>query len=142
MKSIDLFLAGSREQVADCFDVMSELRPDLTPEAFVERVQVQKKHGYQLLIASVEGKVIGCAGFSIGHKLAWGKHLYIDDLVTAQKHRSSGAGKAMLEWLENFARDHGCGQIHLDSGVQRFAAHKFYLREDYSIASHHFSKSL
>jgi len=32
-------------------------------------------------------------------------------------------------------------QLHLDSGVQRYMAHKFYLREGFIIASHHFSIS-
>jgi len=37
------------------------------------------------------------------------------------------------------AHERGCGQVHLDSGVQRFAAHRFYLRNGFDIASHHFS---
>ena len=45
----------------------------------------------------------------------------------------------MMDWLKGHAREHGCGQIHLDSGIQRFPAHRFYLREGFNIASHHFS---
>ena len=45
----------------------------------------------------------------------------------------------MLDWLKSYAQKNDCGQIHLDSGVQNFSAHRFYLREGFNIASHHFS---
>jgi GNAT superfamily N-acetyltransferase len=79
------------------------------------------------------------AGFVVGTKLAWGKHIYVDDLVTAEGQRSKGAGKMMIDWLKSHALALGCNQLHLDSGVQRFDAHRFYLRERFNIGSHHFS---
>ena len=65
--------------------------------------------------------------------------MYIEDLVTDSERRSSGLGRVMMDWLKCHARESGCEQIHLDSGVQRFPAHRFYLREGFNIASHHFS---
>ena len=64
--------------------------------------------------------------------------MYVDDLVTDTAVRSTGAGKFIMDWLKNHTREHGCKQLHLDSGVQRFAAHKFYLREGFELNSHHF----
>ncbi|WP_448213937.1 GNAT family N-acetyltransferase [Colwellia sp. MEBiC06753] len=75
----------------------------------------------------------------IGEKLAWGKHIYIDDLVTNQQYRSTGVGTLLIDWLKQYAKAQGCQQLHLDSGEQRFAAHRFYLRHGFNIASHHFS---
>lgn len=86
--------------------------------------------------------VVAVAGFIIGHKLAWGKHLYLDDLVTDSNSRSIGAGEALINWLTEYALANECEQFHLDSGVQRFAAHKFYLKEGFHIASHHFQHQL
>jgi GNAT superfamily N-acetyltransferase len=83
--------------------------------------------------------VLCVAGFVVGTKLAWSKHLYVDDLVTAAQHRSRGAGAKMISWLKAHALELGCQQLHLDSGVQRFEAHRFYLREGFNIGSHHFS---
>lgn len=40
------------------------------------------------------------------------------------------------------ARAAGCSVLDLDSGVQRFDAHRFSLRERRHISSHHFSKRL
>lgn len=83
--------------------------------------------------------VAGVAGFVVGNKLAWGKHIYIADLVTSEGYRSSGVGGRLIDWLKSYARERGCKQIHLDSGVQRFSAHRFYLRHGFNIVSHHFS---
>ena len=65
--------------------------------------------------------------------------MYVDDLVTSTEHQSKGAGQFALQWLKNYAREQGCQQLHLDSGVLRFNAHKFYLRNGFNINSHHFA---
>jgi len=46
------------------------------------------------------------------------------------------------DWLEAVAREDGCGQLHLDSGVQRFDAHRFYFTRGMAIRSHHFGRDL
>ena len=79
------------------------------------------------------------AGIRVMENLAWGKFLYVDDLVTASAARSQGYGDKLFDWLLDYARAGGCEQLHLDSGVQRFEAHRFYLRKRMSISSHHFS---
>ena len=99
------------------------------------------KQGYQLAYIAEGEKVLCVAGFVLGQKLAWGKHIYVDDFVSNEECRSHGAGHAMMEWLKGYAKQNNCQQLHLDSGVQRYMAHKFYLREGFIIASHHFSIS-
>jgi GNAT superfamily N-acetyltransferase len=121
---------------------MHQLRPHLTKEQFIDQVVLQQDQGYRLLKSDYEGQIVGLAGFRVGHKLAWGKHLYVDDLVTDENTRSKGVGAEILKWLECYAVNLSCAQLHLDSGVQRFLAHKFYLRTGFIIASHHFTKTL
>lgn len=132
-------LAETDACIAAAADVLLELRPAFTRAGLIAQIEAQRRNGYQLACTEENGAVLCVAGFVIGTKLAWGKHIYVDDLVTAEAHRSRGAGAAMLAWLEDYARAEGCGQLHLDSGVQRFRAHRFYLREGFVIASHHFS---
>ncbi|MEM7760365.1 MAG: GNAT family N-acetyltransferase, partial [Cyanobacteria bacterium P01_A01_bin.40] len=74
--------------------------------------------------------------------LSWGKYLYVADLVIEQYRRSQGYGEVLFTWLIAFAKQHNCQQLHLDSGVQRFAAHRFYLRQKMNISSHHFTLKL
>ncbi len=56
--------------------------------------------------------------------------------------RSKGYGDELFAWLVAHAKANGCDQLHLDSGVQRFAAHRFYLRLRMSMTSHHFALDL
>jgi len=46
-----------------------------------------------------------------------GKHLYIDDLVTANAEGSKGYGEQLLQWLRDIAVSEGCWFFHLDSGA-------------------------
>jgi GNAT superfamily N-acetyltransferase len=119
--------------------VMLQLRPTYSEESLVAQIAEQRAQGFQVAYVESEGEVLCVAGFVIGLKLATGKYLYVDDLVTAADQRSRGAGAVMIAWLKSRARSQGCKQLHLDSGVQRFAAHKFYFREGFSITSHHFA---
>ena len=119
--------------------VLLQLRPQYSAESLVEKILQQMHSGFQVACLYRDNSPVCVAGFIIVEKLAWGKALYVDDLVTAEAHRSGGAGKQMLEWLKAFAVDAGCEQLHLDSGVQRTEAHRFYEREGMRRASIHFS---
>ncbi|MDO6583594.1 GNAT family N-acetyltransferase [Photobacterium sp. 2_MG-2023] len=120
-------------------DVLRQLRPQYDRAALLAQITRQMAQGYQVVYVKSGDQVMGVAGFVVSDKLAWGKAIYIDDLVTAEQHRSKGVGECLIDWFKVYAKEQGCQQLHLDSGVQRFAAHKFYLREGFHIASHHFS---
>jgi GNAT superfamily N-acetyltransferase len=70
------------------------------------------------------------------------RKLTIDDLVTDATARSKGYGHALMAYLTRIATEAGCTMLDLDSGVQRFEAHRFYLRERMNIAAHHFDLPL
>ena len=137
-------LATTDEAIRRCHGVMRQLRPQHDdPDRFVARVRLQQEEGYSLAVLEHDGSVCAVAGYRYGHNLAWGKYIYVDDFVTDTERRSHGHGKTLLEWLLAQARDHGCDELHLDSGVQRFAAHRFYLRDGgMDITSHHFGVRL
>jgi GNAT superfamily N-acetyltransferase len=139
---MDIALSETDLAIADSFDVMVQLRPTLERDSYVARVRAQQARGYLLAAGRDGGRVVAVAGFRHVLGLAWGESIYVDDLVTTADGRSRGYGKAMLDWLVARARAHGCEQLHLDSGVQRFGAHRFYLREGMHISSHHFALSL
>lgn len=132
-------LAESDSDLEPLVPVLLELRPAFDRDTLLAQLRTQRNEGYQLAWVEDAGEVLCVAGFVVGTKLAWGKHIYVDDLVTSALHRSKGAGATMIAWLKSHALQPGCGQLHLDSGVQRFGAHRFYLREGFDIASHHFS---
>ena len=142
MSELPIQLAESDEAIASCADVMRELRPHVAVADFVARVREQQRDGYQLAFVAEGGRAVAAAGFRLGRNLAWGRFLYVDDLVTSASVRSRGHGAALLRWLERRAREAGCDELHLDSGVQREDAHRFYRREGLEASSYHFRRSL
>ena len=135
-------LAQEDEEIMACWPVMSQLRTHLAESEFVERVKLQQRGGYQLCYFTEETVVHSVAGFRIIENLASGRVLYIDDLVTDSSARSTGFGQRLFDWLMARAKTAGCDTLELDSGVQRFDAHRFYLRNRMHIVSHHFRISL
>ena len=141
-----LRFAQTDADIQSAFPVMVQLRPHLIEAKFVERIRHLEQAGYKLLLledgSEDTSKVRAVAGFCIRESLAWDKPLYLDDLVTDEPDRSGGYGQQLFDWLVDFAKENGCKQFHLDSGVQRFGAHRFYLKNRMIIASHHFSFDL
>ena len=118
---------------------MRELRPlSQDPEKFAERVQRQQTQGYQLAFLESDGEVCAVGGYRFLESLFSGKFLYVDDLVTRESDRSRGFGGKLLDWLIEQAREHNCENLELDSGVQRFDAHRFYFSKGMNISSYHF----
>jgi GNAT superfamily N-acetyltransferase len=137
-----ILIAKSDREISDCFPVIKELRSHLELTDFVAQVQRQQQFDYKLAYLQVDELVVAVAGFRISESLAWGKFLYVDDLVSKSVNRSQGYGTILFNWLVDYARDRNCQQLTLDSGVQRFAAHRFYLSHRMEITSHHFALKL
>lgn len=135
-------IAETPDEINACYAVMVHLRPQYAQDAFLTQVQRQMKHGYRLAHLSSAGVVQAVAGFRLLENLAWGRFLYVDDLVTHPDARSQGHGKSLLAWLIEYARHQGCVQLHLDSGAQRKDAHRFYMREGLENTGFHFRTEL
>jgi len=124
------------------FPVMHELRPHISCDEFLPRIRRQMDAGYRLAYAAQGEHVMAVAGFRFFEMLAWGRAMYVDDLVSTDQSRGMGFGSKLIDWLVELARNSGCDQFHLDSGVHRFAAHRFYLHKGMDITSHHFAMRL
>jgi GNAT superfamily N-acetyltransferase len=132
-------LVETTESLQAAAKILLQLRLQYSLESLITQIEKQHKQGYQLALAELEGNPACVAGFIYGENLDSGRFLYVDDLVTAEDCRSKGAGKTMIGWLKQHARDAGCRELHLDSGVQRKDAHRFYEREGMTATSLHFA---
>lgn len=132
--------ATTEDEIRRCFPVMRELRPHFDDEKkFVERVQFQQQSGYLLAFVESDNEIRAVAGYRYLESLFSGKFVYVDDLVAREADRSLGFGGQLLDWLIDEARQNGCENFELDSGVQRFDAHRFYFRKRMKIAAYHFT---
>ena len=143
MSTPHIAVAKTPEEIGRCHSVMRELRSHFDDvDKFVERVERQQHEGYLLAFVEADGEVRAVAGYRFLESLFSGKFLYVDDLVTRSTDRSGGFGGQLLDWLIEQARAHGCEQLELDSGVQRFDAHRFYFAKRMKISSYHFAINL
>ncbi|MDQ3028417.1 MAG: GNAT family N-acetyltransferase [Pseudomonadota bacterium] len=121
--------------------VHRQLRPNL-PADYAERMKEVFASGAEMAVALVDGRVAGITVFRVMEKTFTGRELYCDDLVTDEKQRSKGVGRALIAYMEELGRRRGCHMLALDSGTHRQQAHKFYFREQMPITAFHFSKKL
>jgi GNAT superfamily N-acetyltransferase len=131
-----------RQALARCFAVFSSLRPHLDEARFIEQAGTQFGEGYEIAYIESDGEVVAAAGYRVATFLAWGRVLYIDDLVARPEKRRAGLGGALLDWLIERGRHLGCDQVHLDTGYQRHDAHRLYLKKGFVLKSHHMSIEL
>jgi len=119
-------------------DVMRQLRSGIAEDDYLATVRRMMDAGYRQVALEEDGDVRAAAGFRIFEMLYAGRILYVDDLVTDERTRSRGNGRALLDWLKSEARAKDCLELHLDSGVQRASAHRFYFRENLTVNCFHF----
>src|SRR3954463_15654489 len=122
-----------------------ELRPQRAPaEVLVAQADAQRAAGYRLAGSFEPGEegAPAVAGFRVQENLAWGRHLYVDDLSTRADRRGRGHGGALMRWLAKEASRAGCEQLPLDSGVgpDREDAHRLYFNAGLRISSYHFQR--
>lgn len=116
-----------RADLRRAWPVMRELRGHLSEERWLELVAVMEPEGYRLLaLEDDDGTIQALAGIRVGTNLYYGRHVWVDELVTAAGARSLGHGRALLAHVEELAVAEGCEVVGLSSGLKRVDAHRFY----------------
>jgi GNAT superfamily N-acetyltransferase len=121
--------------------VHRQLRTAL-PADYRTKMQRVFAGGGRMVVAAEGDAVHGLAVWRVYENTSTGVHLYVDDLVTDEGRRSRGVGHALMQWLEQRARELSCDALVLDSGTQRTRAHRFYFREGLVVVCFNFMKDL
>lgn len=87
-----------------------------------------------LLVAEVEGKVLGYNSVSANYELLNGIQARIEGLVVDENARGLGLGRTLMEKAEDWAREKGSKSMKLASNSKRIEAHKFYEKIGYTKA--------
>ncbi len=125
MKIVELMTV---EDFKNAFPIMRELRP-MDEEEFLSLLQIMMPQGYRLFGVYEDESATtpaALAGFRQSTTLLNGRSIYIQDLVTAEGHRSKGYGIALINHIENIAKGNNCDYLWLTSGLHRNDAHHFY----------------
>lgn len=109
-----------REELQRAFEVMRELRTELTSPEFHETFEAAKAaDGYRLIGAFEGGDCAAVMGYRILSDFVHGKHVYVDDLVVTTARRSRGIGLELLRYAEQIAADLKCKGLRLCTGIDR-----------------------
>jgi len=98
------------------------------------------------LVVADDGR--GLVGFASASVLPLahedGRWCRLSALAIAEDRRRGGAGRALVEAVEAFAREFGCALMEVTSGErpEREAAHRFYAALGYEEVSRRFLKEL
>jgi GNAT superfamily N-acetyltransferase len=122
--------AESDAEIALCFPVMRELRPDLaSAAAFIAYVGRQRPAGYRLLAVWKDTVPVALAGYRNQENLVHGPHLFVDDLITAKGERGQRHGARLLEAIAAEARALHCRKVVLGTALANSLAQRFYYRQ-------------
>jgi GNAT superfamily N-acetyltransferase len=87
-----------------------------------------------------EGKLIAVSFGWITVRFYSGKQLEVDNVIVEPDQRSLGVGKRFFSFIQQWAVEHQCQTIELNTYIQNSRSHKFYFNEGYSILGFHFQK--
>lgn len=115
-----------------------------TPAEMTERfVHLLVDPIYVALVAEDDGQVIGLSGGRVSRYFEKnGLYAQIVILVVADSAHNKGAGTALVEAVEQWAREQNALDIVVNSGVHRNEAHRFYERRGFERTGFRFRKSL
>jgi GNAT superfamily N-acetyltransferase len=136
--------ATTEAHLLSCRDVLLELRPHISPDAFLPAIQNTLKDQRKLIFIEENGRAVAALVFEWGFNLYRGRYIYIDDLSTLPEARGKGYASQLLDWVFTYARQNNFDQIHLDSAANesRWDAHRLYLNKGYHVTSLHFAMKL
>ncbi|EDL66138.1 Acetyltransferase [Bacillus sp. SG-1] len=141
--NMDIREAVTEQEWEEAYQLLSELRTDLSKEEFNLLLKDMRAEGYRVFCLYDEGRVVSLVGIIIRTNFYAKRHLFVYDLVTSTSVRSKGYGRELLRYVEEWGRKHNCETVGLDSGLHRKDAHRFYEDVmDYRKSSYAFRKNL
>jgi GNAT superfamily N-acetyltransferase len=89
-----------------------------------------------------QGALVAMSNGWITVRIYSGKQLEVDNVIVDPDLRSQGVGKYFFKHIDQWADEHGCKTIELNTFVANSKSHKFYFNEGYKILGFHFQKVL
>ena len=116
--------------------LIGQLEYQVTPEEVTERLAVMTAEGRLVLVAELDGRVIGCLSTSVMRVLHRPAPVgRISMMVVEEGQRNRGIGAALVRAAETALAARGCYMVEVTSHVRRTDAHRFYERLGYERTS-------
>jgi GNAT superfamily N-acetyltransferase len=117
---------------------------DLGKTATAIRAVLGSESGDAFVAVDADGHVVGWAHVFVAPHIESGPNAELGGLVVDESARGEGAGRALVERVEAWARERGAVDICLRSNIVRDGAHKFYQHLGFEMqkTQHKFRKKL
>ena len=110
--------AGEKRDVSQALDLIKELAEyEKAPNEVSNTIEMMENDGfgdhpiYGLIIAEIEGKIIGVSIHYFRYSTWKGRKLYLEDLVVTEAARGKGAGAKLFEATLQFAKENKCNGV-------------------------------
>jgi GNAT superfamily N-acetyltransferase len=84
-----------------------------------------------VLVVEDAGRVVGWIHVFRSHRLEENVFAELGGLILSRDYRGEGLGRRLMEYGEQWAREHGCAKFRVRSHEKRAEAHRFYERVGY-----------
>lgn len=133
-------------EASDCgslAELVGQLGYGATPEEVAERTALMAAEGRHVLVAELDGTVVGCLTTSVMRVLHRPAPVgRISMMVVDEAVRGRGIGAALVRAAEEALAAQGCYMVEVTSNVRRTEAHRFYERLGYERTSVRLAKEL
>jgi GNAT superfamily N-acetyltransferase len=108
-------------------ELASQLGYPVNPEAVAARLARHAHHSDSRVIVAVDGaSVVGWTTFRTARHIHSNPAVEISGFVVDQEQRRRGIGKAMMAFVESWAKEEGIPRVRLNADIKRKEAHRFY----------------
>lgn len=95
-------------------------------DTFVKLMHLKESHRDKIYVAVVSGEVVGYI-HACDYDLIYEDHMKnVMGIAVKSEYKKQGIGKALLETVEQWAKESGANAVRLVSGSHRKEAHEFY----------------
>jgi GNAT superfamily N-acetyltransferase len=128
---------------AELARLIAQLGYDATEDEVAERLGLMQAEGRVILVAELDGAVIGCLSTSVMRVLHRPAPVgRISMMVVDEALRGRGIGAELVRAAERALKERGCYMVEVTSHVRRADAHRFYERLGYERTSVRLAREL
>ena len=123
--------------------LIAQLGYEVTGAEVVERLALLEAEGRTVLVAELDGAVVGCLSTSVMRVLHRPAPVgRISMMVVDEAVRSRGIGAQLVRAAEELLAAQGCYMVEVTSNIRRTEAHRFYERLGYDRTSVRLAREL
>ncbi|MGI0107535.1 GNAT family N-acetyltransferase [Salinimicrobium sp. WS361] len=132
-----------KEEIPHILPMVQELMgQQFSNEILIQRFSEMFDQNYECFKITHDEQTVGVFGLWFMTRHYAGRSCEPDHIFIKEEYRSKGVGKNLFEFIYKYAAEKGCETSELNSYVQNYRSHKFYLNEGYEIKGYHFLKKL